>query len=190
MRSQTGSSWLVRASVDEFQHRALFVRDAAGLSTSGGEWPPRLLGAIPENHVARAADHKLLMAAWSAWWGELTTMPLTSERLRSGAALPRETRLKRYMDALAGEFDAWYAPYADVDARLGQQLHPVARRAAAEAVEGGVMGTPEARISVLMVVGGWSRLTGPGVLLCSRAFYDDPVVLHEGLVATFRSGLK
>jgi len=100
-------SWRVGVGGEEVVHSLLFIRDVCGLTSSGPDVPPPLVGELPTiNFDLSSEEREEMSAGWLDWWRRSVHVEGATQRGEfAGTADPNEGR-ERQRAAVFGVFDS------------------------------------------------------------------------------------
>ena len=214
MRVSGSSSWRLALNSAQSTHIALYVREASQLTPTGTDVPPRLLGEVQVLELSLSpGDQSEISQDWLRWWRRLVHIEGQIQLGRNFGALRSEDLINTLGSARNSVFDPFEGFQSlketpllrDVAMKtwrqgvewchlhqLGQIRHaPEFPKSVADSVIRDKQVSPErVRAAVLLfgVIGKWSTLSEPGVLLCAEETYADESLFATELRLAFESG--
>ena len=197
-------------------HIILYVRDACRLTPSGPDVPPPLIGEVQVLELNLSpAKHSEVSQAWLEWWRRYIHVQGQIELGHNFGASRSADRIHAIGNAISSVFDPfegfesledspllkdaavktwrqgaeWFELYGTRRNRHGLTL-PLT---VAESVIRDKRVSPErvrAAVLIFGVIGKWSNLLEPGLLLCTEETYADESLFATELKRTFESGIE
>ncbi len=216
MRRSGSSSWRLALDRGQSAHIVLYVRDACGLTPVGPDVPPPLLGEVQVLDLNLSPDDQSKMALdWLDWWRRLIHI---EGQISLGHMFGVE-RNDDLITALGGARNSVFDPFEDFqsleespllrDAAMKTwkqgvqwcQLHQSRQirhsstlpLSVADSVILDMRVSPErvrAAVLIFSVIGEWSYISEPGVLLCADQTYEDESLFAAKLRLAFESGIE
>lgn len=217
MQFRGSPSWRVDVNGGYVCQLVLFVRQAAGLGSTGDDGIPQLTGMVPDLADRLEADVRSEAGRqWTSWWGNILDLEFRDRQRDTG---PARTGAHRRIAARQAICDP--PMFASLSDRSALQVaarttfpgfqpwqssqHPVGRDSpAASPLDWLVMkqtaedvafdrrvsiGDVQARVAVLPVSGVWWQRAAPGAVLCSMSAASDPITAQVLLRDAFESRL-
>ena|ERR1017187_1472877 len=215
MRTSGSSSWRLAIDSGEAAHIVLYVRDACRLTPSGPDVPPPLLGGVQVLELNLSpADQSEVSQDWLKWWRRLIHVEGQIQLGHKFGASRSEDWIRALADARLSVFDPfqdfpsleespllkdaamktwrqgmkWSELYQSRRIRHGSPL-PMS---VADSIIRDKQVSPErvrAAILLFTVIGKWSNLPEPGLLLCADETYADESLFATELQLAFESGI-
>ncbi len=215
MRRSGSSSWRLALDRGQSAHIVLYVRDACGLTPVGPDVPPPLLGEVHVLDLNLSPDDQSKMVLdWLDWWRRLIHI---EGQISLGHRFGVE-RDEDFITALGGAKNSVFDPFENFrsleespllrDAAIKtwkqgvqwselHQSHPIRHSSTlplsvADSVILDMSVSPErvrAAVLIFSVMGEWSYLSEPGVLLCAERTYADESLFAAKLRLAFESGI-
>jgi hypothetical protein len=216
MRSSGTSSWRLALDSGQAAHIVLYVRDACRLNPTGPDVPPPLLGEVQVLELNLSPDDQSEVSQdWLKWWRRLIHIEGQNQLgHKFGTSRPEDWSRAR-VDASLSVFDPFEGFPSLEESPL---LRDAAMRAWRQGVEWCQLyqsrrishGSPlpmsvadsiirdkkvspeRVRAAVLLfsVIGKWSNLPEPGLLLCADETYADESLFATELQLAFESGIE
>lgn len=213
MRADGSKSWRVSVeSHDQFLHVALCIRDHFQFNIDQDDVPPRLSWQIPTGTIpANLQGPEDLSGQWLWWWRQMVR---ASSHRQLGSGSSGSDGLGGVTDS--NETTQYFDPFDDFQSlnsrpqlkyvvteswrraiEWSKPLYQSSREPTGEVVKEVVetvlteRRVPPERLNavviVLSVVGNWSAIVHPGVLLCSMSTYRNDSLFALELKKTFES---
>jgi len=216
MRRSGTESWHLSISKgDQSLQAALYLRDAYHISTPEADVPPALLGKVERVETGLDSSDVLeLTTSWLWWWRRLVqfesrrglgdrfgtsenedfvqAMALAHESVFDPPAFASLSERSLLREAAVQTWQQAYG-WTKLRSRQEERRGSLVPKNVAEAViaEHAVSpGRVRGAAIILSVMGSWSRIVEPGVVLCSDEAYLDDSKFAAVLKDTFESGFK
>ena len=215
MRTSGPSSWRLALDSDQAAHIVLYIRDACRLIPSGPDVPPPLRGDVHSLELnLQRADKSAASQEWLEWWRRLIHVEGQIQLGHKFGASGSEERIRALGDARSSVFDpfenflsleespllrdiaikTWRQGVTWFESHHSQRIGngSLLPESVADSVIRDTGVSPErVRAAVLLfsVIGKWSYLSEPGLLLCSDEAYTDDSLFATKLKLAFESGI-